>query len=652
VLVAAVVALVLGVRIGRADDDSDRAALLHEIDGYLHDAADKLRNAASASDGRYVDDARSLIAKLPDRLSALARVKGSDSRAATYVDRYGNYARDFDRAAQQLGALKAEQRSIADLPQRCTNLDKQLADTAARFEADKDGTRIEELRRTAISAGDQADTWARDADQRRDAQTRRASDAKSFSVSDGEWSGVTSALQDAAGRSLDAWMHDYADVDRACKDLRQRDRHPAVDRALRALASTASGRDQIYVQLDDKLKRIESNIGAVFDDSSSSRVADSQSLMSDMDRLVRDLASQKGADKKANQIADAWPAYIAAWQRAATVLAGLKDAERELDDVPYKCSVAARDLADKMDTYLRAKDPDGLTAIPALATSLGEKYTSALSQVDATRSAREQGARTIAEFQPADDRWQPLRRAMKDAADRLYAYWDQHRQKAHEACDDLARGSRNPAVEKFLAALGAQAQSDLADFQAQVAAWERDARDIYQLDCKDMQDLWDAWCSIDYAAADAPEQPVIEQQTTAVIERERAKIGAILDRLPPLRRRAAELAAKPKYRDAIDKLSRDSLDKQEGRLKSSRRRTPIGRATTTPHSRSRAATASRSTIGSMANTTVQSTTKRIPGSVAAVPTASWSMVLGRATCGSSSPSTGPGRIPLPATSKQ
>lgn len=46
-------------------------------------------------------------------------------------------------------------------------------------------------------------------------------------------------------------------------------------------------------------------------------------------------------------------------------------------------------------------------------------------------------------------------------------------------------------MEAFLRELGAVASNDLATYQKEGAAWEADARGIYILDCKDVQEVWD-----------------------------------------------------------------------------------------------------------------------------------------------------------------
>ncbi len=155
---------------------------------------------------------------------------------------------------------------------------------------------------------------------------------------------------------------------------------------------------------------------------------------------------------------------------------------------------------------------------------------------------------------------------MKETADKIYEYWDTKTKEVHAKCDDLARGTRNPAVERFLTELGGKAQSDVKDFTDLVNAWEADARGIYTLDCTAMQEVWDVWCAVEFEANEAPEVSIVEQKTAEVIGRSEQKIDGVLARLPALRTTQQKLGAKSKNRDAITAL-RDEMDKQEGRLK-------------------------------------------------------------------------------------
>lgn len=564
IAVAFVIACACIAGIVSADDESDRASLIREIDDLLGSAASDLRSASSGSAG-YVEQARSRVQQVLSKLSALERVKGSDSTASNYVSRYPRYVEDFDRAARPLVELKNTEKALSELPRRCQDLDRQLQEQAQRFERDKDGEKIEELRRLALDVGGKAEDWWRDADQKRDQMSRWADEAKRFSVSDDKWSYVTSALQDTTARGFDAFMRDHREADNACKDLRQKDRHPVIERVLRELSNTAKGKDGLYAQLEDKLKRTEAAIKDLAGDRSNGKLSDARGYMSEIERLVRDVDQVKGTDRKANQIASQWPDYVKAFAPVSTALLGLKDAQFNLDEAPGKCDAAARQLSDTLKTYVDNKDPDGLVEGPKLAGDLGEKYTRALAAMENQRSTLRSLVSTAGGFDARDDRWSPLRRQIKESADKMYEYWDRKTQEVHKQCDDLAKGTRNPVVERFLNDLGAKAQSELKSFQDLAKAWEQDARDIYTLDCKQMQDLWDAWCSVEIEPNEDPEIGPVAQKTAEIIDASSRKIDAVLARLTTLRSTGRSLGTKAKYRDAIDAINRE-FEKQEKRL--------------------------------------------------------------------------------------
>lgn len=548
-----------------ADEASDRENLIRQIDDLLGSAASELRYAGSGSSG-YVDSARGKVQQVGSKLSELDRVKGSDSKAGTYVSRYPRYVEDFDRATRPFLELKRNGQSIAEVPKRCQDLDRQLQEQAQRFERERDGAQIEELRRLALDVGSKAEEWGRDAERKRDEMNRWANDARNFSASDDKWSYVKDGLHEAVRTALELWMRDFTSVEQACKDLRQRDRHPAVERAIRELSSTAQGKDAIYAALEDKLKRAEAAVKGLLGDSSPSKMNDARSAIAEVERLVRDLDNVKGTDKKANSIASQWPDYVRNFATPAAALVGLKETQFQLDQAPGKCDASTQQLVATLKKFVDDKDPDGLTEGPQAADDIGDKYTKAIAQMEGARSTMRGLVSTVGSFDVRDERWSPLRRQMKETADKIYEYWDGKTKEVHAKCDDLAKGRRNPAVERFLSELGGKAQSDIADFEKLVKAWELDARGIYTLDCDGMQEVWDAWCSVEFEPNEAPEVSVVEQKTAEIISRSEQKIDAILYRLPALRDTQKKLGAKAKYRDAIASL-RDEMDKQEGRLK-------------------------------------------------------------------------------------
>jgi hypothetical protein len=563
---AIVVSSIFVASIVFADEASDRENVIKQIDELLGSAASELRNAGSGSSG-YVDSARSKVQQVPSKLSELERYKGSDSKAAMYLSRYPRHVEDFDRATRPFLELKRNQQSIAELPRRCQDLDRQLQEQAQRFERERDGEKIEELRRLALDTGSKAEEWGRDAERKRDEMHRWASEARNFSASDdNKWPSVKDALHDAVRTALEQWMRDFTSVEQACKDLRQRDRHPVVERVIRELSSTAKGKDAIYAALEEKLKRAESAVKDLLGDSSPSKMSDARSAISEVERLVRDLDNVKGTDKKANHIASQWPDYVRNFAAPAAALVGLKETQYQLDQAPGKCETSTQQLVAALKKFVDDKDPDGLTEGPQLADDAGEKYTKAIAQMENGRSTMRGLVSTTASFDARDERWSPLKRQMKETADKIYEYWDNKTKEVHAKCDDLAKGRRNPTVERFLTELGGKAQSDIADFEKLVKAWEQDARNIYTLDCNAMQEVWDVWCTVEFEPNEAPEYSVVEQKAAEIIDRSERKIDAILARLPALRETQKKLGAKAKYRDAVGAL-REEMDKQEGRLK-------------------------------------------------------------------------------------
>jgi hypothetical protein len=379
-----------------------------------------------------------------------------------------------------------------------------MVEKANEMEREKDGARIEELRRLALDVGSKAEDWWRDVERKKSEMQGWVSNAQQFSASDA-WSNVSSKVQSGASGMMASWQADYAQADAACKDLRQRDRHPVIERALRELSTTAQGKDQLYVRLDEKLRRMEGLFKEVFGDSSVSKVDEALSTMTEVDALVRQVEAIKGADRKAKQIGEQWPSYISAFDSPARALRALKHTQRELDTAEPRCRQDEDSLRETMKKALASRDPDALVEIPALAQKHGAFFTRSIEWMEQARTTNAGLLATVNTFDPHDDRWVPLKASMQAAAKALFEVREEQAKRIHAVCDNLARGERHPEVEAFLKELGGVASNDLATYQKEGAAWEADARAIYTLDCKGMQDLWDAWCAVEFEPSEAPE---------------------------------------------------------------------------------------------------------------------------------------------------
>jgi hypothetical protein len=289
----------------------------------------------------------------------------------------------------------------------------------------------------------------------------------------------------------------------------------------------------------------------------------------------------KGTDRKATAIAAQWPEYVRTFEPAARALRALKDTQYKLDAADDKCKADAASLREKMKQYLDAHDPDGLTELPERARQLGDHYRAAVGAMDQFRSTVTGLKSTVEGYDPRDDRWGNIKSNLRSSATAIYEYWDKQTQRVHAECDALARGDRNPEVEKFISDLGGTTSNELATYQKDAGAWEAAARDIYTLDCKDMQTLWDAWCTVEFEPNEEPEESAIERETTDIISAESSKIDAVLQRLPPLVQTGQKLQAKAKFRDAAGAILAE-LDKQKGRLERLKRKNGDWRGNNNP----------------------------------------------------------------------
>jgi DNA repair ATPase RecN len=582
VALAATLAAFLAIGRSYADDDSDRQSLLNDIQRLLSDTASDLDGVASDSSASDLESARGRVRDLKSKLSALERVKGSDSTANKYASEFPRLCEAFDRAAAYLVQLKNDQRSVSEQARRCQDLERPMVEKAGEMEREKDGARIEELRRLALDVGSKAEDWWRDVERKKTEMQGWTGNAQQFSASD-VWSNVSSKVQAGASGMMAAWQADYVLADNACKDLRQRDRHPVIERALRELASTAQGKDQLYVRLDEKLKRMEGLFKDVFGDSSASKVDEARSTMTEVDALVRQVEAVKGADRKAKQIAEQWPSYISAFDPSVTALRALKHMQRELDTAEPRCKQDEEALRETMKKALASRDPDALVEIPALAQQHGAFFTRSIEWMEQKRTTIAGLLGTVNYFDPRDDRWVPLKASMQAAAKALFEYREEQAKRLHSVCDNLAKGERHPEVESFLKELGGVASNDLAAYQKEGAAWEADARGIYVLDCKDMQDLWDAWCAVEFEPNEVPEVSVVEQQTAGIIDKQSRLIDGVLARMPALVETGKKLAAKAKYRDGANVVLQE-IEKQRERLEKLKRKNGNWRGNNNPAS--------------------------------------------------------------------
>lgn len=245
--------LVLGALAGSialADDDGNdgkRRDLIDKIDDNLEYAAGELSGFESDSDDGDLRDALSYISTVESLVRELDGVKGSDSKASDIASRYPRYISDFRQAAGYLGKLKAGQRLADGAGDKCTNDEANLQQLIRNYVAKPDDA-DEAMTKLPAKANEYQKVWQpmMETWKRHDGEMANHASYARFSVSDGEWSDVSSSMYNSVNYIHTYWRERYALAERACPRLVLGEKHPDVEKALADLKSyTATTKDTV-----------------------------------------------------------------------------------------------------------------------------------------------------------------------------------------------------------------------------------------------------------------------------------------------------------------------------------------------------------------------------------------------------------------------
>ena len=228
-------AVALVARVATADDESDRASYLRDIDGKVDTIASELSGFESDSDVGDLDDALYAAREVRDLVGRLDGVKGDDSRAQRVVSYYPGYVDSFREAAQYLKRMKEGQRRADGVADRCAADEASLQATLRGYVGDPDAaaadeapTKLTELGKTLGRTWDEALGKLKD----NDGEMQRAAGYARFSVSEDRWSYVSSAFGYAASGMQGYWGERYKGAMAACGRLALGEKHPDIVKAL------------------------------------------------------------------------------------------------------------------------------------------------------------------------------------------------------------------------------------------------------------------------------------------------------------------------------------------------------------------------------------------------------------------------------------
>jgi len=557
--IAAVAAAIASMAV--ADEASDRDGYLRDIDSKLSSAVSELSGVKSDSDDGDVRDADGYIEQVRELVSRLDRVKGDDGKAREVVDRYPGYIDRYRRASVALHSLKGYQNGNVTIMKVCQDKNAELVTQAREFEARNDPEGLEKLPRLAAEAKNLTVRFLEEAEKARGQMEDWKRTVQHFDVSDGKWSDVRSVLYREADDIYGYFKSDFDTAKERCRDLLAGPEHPIVREVLGRLASSSAGRKEVMENLMRLIGELAAKIKEVEAASGVYAVDNAREKLDAIDSALQILERTRGADPKAREVTERWPAIAREARAALAPLRELKTHHRGMDDLPGKC----RELESRLDRFISdvGDDAEGIDKIPAFATELGNPVVVGLAKAKERlyQMARDRDA--VQRFGSTDGPWSMVTASYKEASHDIYEYFEEAHEDTLEACQYLVRTVEHPKVRSAVDRLRARSGSAIDVLTRDVNQFVTEAKDTYRLDCESMTKMWEAYCELDWEPVEETDKSKAESTSSTLQSVMQARMGPLLDRLPELQQRGRALSKRPETKDQAQRLLADLAKEQE-----------------------------------------------------------------------------------------
>ncbi|MEZ4401312.1 MAG: hypothetical protein R3B06_14900 [Kofleriaceae bacterium] len=562
-LALAVAGAAVAGSIALADDASDRDSYLRDIASKLSYAASELSGLKSDSDDGDARDADGYIDQVRDLVSRLDRVKGDDSKAREVADRYPGYIEKYQRASAALHSLKGSQNANITIVKACQDKNAELVAQARDFDSRNDPDGLEKLPRLASEAKNLTVRFLEEAEKARYQMESWKSTIKYFDVSDGGWADVRSALHRDADEIYDAFKSDLDTAKERCRDLTAGPDHPVVREVLGKLANSSAGRREVMDNLNRLIGEMAGKLGEVQRASGVYAVDNVREKLDAIDSALQILERTRGADPKAKAIAERWPAIAREARAAIEPLREVKLHQHDMDTLPGRC----RELEAKLDSFIASTgtDAEGIDAIPAFATELGNPVIVGLAKAKERLYQMARDRDSVQRFSSSEGPWAAVTAAYKDASHYMYDEFEEMHEDTLEACQYLTKTVDHPKVRSAVDKLKATSGAAIDILTRDVNAWVAQAKATYRLDCDAMTTLWEAYCELDWEPDEDADTSKADSAASSLQRTMQDAMGPLLDKLPVLEAQATALARRRETKDRAVALSRD-LAKERERL--------------------------------------------------------------------------------------
>ncbi len=566
-------AVVVAVSLAFADDESDRRGYLSDIENKLGYTASELSGVKSDSGDGRIRNAERYVDEVRDLVNRLSGVKGDDSKAREVVDRYPGYIEKFKRATEALRSMKNSQRSVLPVIKSCEEKDKELVAQAEEFANKNDPEGLDKLPRIASDYKNMSTRFLEEADRFGSQMDDWRRAVQYFDASDNKWSDVRRALHEQADGIQGVWKNDRRDAENACTRLKAGPDHPVVRDVLSKLANSSAGRKEVMENLNRLINETAAKIKDVPGASGAYAVDNVREKLDAIDSTLQILERTKGADPKAKDIAEKWPAIAREARASIAPFKELKEHHHALDELPGKCN----EMNSKLDSFISANgdDSDGIDKIPTFAAELGNPViigmAKAKERLEKMKSARE----NVQRFTRSDGPWAEVMSAYRSSSSTIFDFFEDRYEETEAACRDIVKTQEHPKVKAALDRLRGRAGSDSDQLERDVADWVGRARATYTLDCNGMQQIWQAFCAEDWEPGDTDAERNAKATADGLRGSMRSSIDAVLGQLPSLEARAQLLVAKKETKSRGTKLQGE-LTKQRSRLEKLSRNPALG----------------------------------------------------------------------------
>jgi hypothetical protein len=460
----------------RAEDDAGVRESLNKINDHLARMKDALSGLGDNTSQSAVDKIREAMEsarQLRSTAKELADKHPEQEPAKIAAERYPDYAERFLRSGQALLEMKRLHNNQAgwNLTNRCEEAERKLKEECNRYVEHNDPDGLQKLPELVEHLATPLIRELEEEERRKSEVSNLKSTARDFSESHERWADVRDKLRDGADAVFDRWMRAVEDEHHACDELAKGKQHREVEQALSRLGQSSDVRMQLLREMDESLERITGLLRELPERHDESGIATAIELGNKVSDSLGRLSSARGKDRKAEEIVNRWPGHVDRYLAAARALQRLKMFQYTLDHASAICSSYGAELLGLVAKSDRGAGRRARERSVKIYEDVLQKLGAADQTTQEVRSLRDEARRLSAE----EGRWRAVSSAVGEAATRISEYWESALKRAHDSCQPLALGLKNPYLMQ-----GMKFDNQTTDLMSQCTIPENDSLHDFQ----------------------------------------------------------------------------------------------------------------------------------------------------------------------------